>query len=174
MDMKSALENFKRETANLVAQNKALQSELLQQRQQIELDREAIVKDRADLIKKNNALLSQSDALRIEYEHNKQTGIETAKLSTTAHERIEQAKALYSLAEAKEKDVSAREIKLVDLDNKIEKLSGLEALKSELAIKEEMLKREQDLLYEKQKTLEVREGKISQGEERLKRLHADI
>jgi len=174
MDIKSALENFKKETANLMAQNKSLQSDLLIKHNQNEEEREAIIRERAELIKKNNAILSQSDALRIEHEQNKQTRLENAKLLANANEQMEKAKALYSLAESKEKHTGERESRLVELDEKIKKLSDLEQLRSELEIKEEMLKREQDLLYEKQKTLEVREIKISQGEERLKRLHADI
>jgi hypothetical protein len=138
---------------------------------QIIKDREQIIKDRAELIKRSNMINAQVDSMREDRDNANQKANEAEKLRELAKGELIKASNVIEQMKIKEAELDKRAVKYKDLEDKEKNLKYLIELKESYAVKDNFIRKEQELLYDKQKSLEIREEKIQQQEERLKRLH---
>jgi len=174
MNPRTIFSKYAQDTRDFLADIKSSNNDAQALSRGVMNDREQIINDRADLIKKQNALLNQANSMISDRRDLDAKHTEALKLRDEALGLTQKATEQNDLVELRLSDVKRREGDLVGYDDKMAELAEIEKVRMELDVEKKMVRREQDLLHEKQRTLEVREGKIADGEARLKRLHADI
>ena len=167
---KTILNRYLKDTQDFVRYVESVITEVEAKSIQIEKDRELIIKERADIIKKSNLLLAQVDSMRIDRDNALQQVREAEKLKSEADDELKKASLMKDEVDRKAGELIRKEKQLIIMGKKFANLSYLVKLKDVLETKEAFIKREQDLLYDRQKVVEAKEDNLHKEEERIKRL----
>lgn len=174
------VDKFVRDTEVFVNTIKAVMHDVELEKASVNRERETLLKERADIIKRANTTLAQVDSMRIERDDANNKVRESEKLREVADQQMVKVNLMREEIEKREHELEQKLAKVAQLEEKeksIEKkigtLNEVEQMKESLAIKENFIRKEQALLYEKQKSLEIREDKLKIAEERVRRLHGN-
>ena len=177
-NIQEVLTKYKRSSDDFITHVEAILHTAEIDKTQNDKDKTQIIKDRADLIAKSNALLAQVNSMRDDRDGAMIKVKEAEKLKESSEATFQKALIQTEKNREKEEELDERakkyedmEDKKKDLEKREQKFKDVENFSNSLKVKEEFIKREQDLLYEKQKSLEIRQNKIDTDEARLKRLH---
>lgn len=177
-NIQSNIDRFNRELTSLQQVLVSWGDELAATSTQVLREKETITKQRLELIQKSNLIVEQVNGLRGQKEKSDEKMLEAEKLKKSAVGQLEQAETMLGEARLKENEVELREknIKLLEEREKRvkEKEESLTQQEDKVVADRAFLKKELELLDEKQQVLVIREKNLDIREAKQKRIMSDI